>query len=131
MSIMGGIGMLSGGLVGSAGLGYAKDRFSSESLNASNPALYAQFKSEKTSSFLFFSDVTGLDGKKLGEAKAAKAEVRSADQKAVVEADQAGDRKTLGADAYLPAAMAAIYLLLLLYFKSIGGYKAVKIEETA
>lgn len=131
MSIMGGIGMLSGGLVGSAGLGYAKDRFAGEALNASNPALYSQFKAEKPSSFLFFSQVIGLDGKKLGEAKAAKPEARSADQKAVVEADQAGDRKTLGADSYLPAAMAAIYLLLLLYFKSIGGYKAVKIDEAA
>ena len=29
----------------------------------------------------------------------------------------------------LPLTMAAIYLLLLFYFKSIGGYRALKIEE--
>jgi hypothetical protein len=28
-------------------------------------------------------------------------------------------------------AMAAIYLLLLLYFKAIGGYRALKLEEQA
>jgi len=129
MSIMGGVGMLSGGLVGSAGLGYAKDRFAGESLNSSNPALYAQYKAEKPSGFLFFAEANGLDGKKLGEAKAAKPEARSADQKAVVEADQSGDRKTLKADSWLPALMAVIYLLLLLYFKSIGGYRALTVEE--
>ena len=41
----------------------------------------------------------------------------------------AGDRRTLKADAYIPAAMAAIYLLLFLYFKTIGGYKPVHIAE--
>ena len=44
-------------------------------------------------------------------------------------ADQAGDRKTLRFDSYIPAAMAVIYLLILLYFKSIGGYKVIRIEE--
>ena len=47
----------------------------------------------------------------------------------MVEASIAGDRKTLKADAYIPAAMAVIYLLLLLYFKTIGGYKPVHIAE--
>ena len=40
-----------------------------------------------------------------------------------------GDRKTLRADAFIPAAMAVIYLLLLLYFKAKGGYRPVKIED--
>jgi hypothetical protein len=32
-------------------------------------------------------------------------------------------------DAIIPAAMAVIYLVLLLYFKSIGGYKVMSIKE--
>ena len=44
-------------------------------------------------------------------------------------ADQQGDRKTLKFDSYIPGTMAVIYLLLLLYFKSIGGYKPLTIEE--
>lgn len=38
---------------------------------------------------------------------------------------------TLKADAYIPLAMAIIFLGVLLYFKSIGGYKVLKLEEQA
>ena len=41
----------------------------------------------------------------------------------------AGDRKTLVADSFIPAIMAVIYLLMMLYFKSIGGYKPVTIDR--
>ena len=40
-----------------------------------------------------------------------------------------GDRETLKADSYIPAVMALVYLLLFLYFKTIGGYKTVHIES--
>ena len=63
--------------------------------------------------------------------KTAKPEERTADQNALAEASIIGDRKTLKADAYIPATMAVIFLLLMLYFKSIGGYRALKIEEQA
>jgi hypothetical protein len=49
----------------------------------------------------------------------------------VMEASIAGDRKTLRVDSAIPATMAVIYLLLLLYFKSIGGYKPVHIDGGA
>lgn len=127
MSIMGGLGMLSAGLIGGPGLGYSKDRFAAEALNNTNPAVYETVKAEKPSKFLFFKEVNAIDGKKLGEAKDAKE--RTPEQAAVVTADQLGDRKTLKADSAIPFAMAAIYLLILLYFKSIGGYKPVRIED--
>ncbi len=50
-------------------------------------------------------------------------------QRMVVESSITGDRRTLKADSFIPATMAVIYLLLLLYFKAIGGYKAVHIVE--
>jgi MFS family permease len=127
MSIMGGIGMMSAGMLGGPGLGYAKDRYTVEHLEQNNPAIYQAYKAESGSSFLFFKEVTGLDGTKLSAAQSAK--VKTPDQKAVAEASIVGDRKTLKADAFIPALMAAIYLLLMLYFKSIGGYKPIKIEE--
>ncbi len=132
MSIMGGIGMLSAGLIGGPGLGYCKDRFAGASLKQSSPELYETYKAQKSSKFLNLSmtETFGLDGTKLGEARDAK-ENRTAEQKLVVEADQNGDRQTLKADSFIPATMAIIYLLLLLYFKSIGGYKPLKIEESA
>jgi MFS family permease len=129
MSIMGGIGMLSAGLIGGPGLGYCKDRFAGEELNKADSAIYAEYKAEKASTFLNLAstEAFGLDGKKLGEAKDAKE--KTPKQQAVVTADQKGDRATLKADSYIPMTMAAIYLLLLLYFKGIGGYKAVRIDE--
>ena len=51
----------------------------------------------------------------------------SPEEKTVHESSITGDRKTLKADSFIPATMACIYLLLLLYFKAIGGYKVVHI----
>jgi MFS family permease len=129
MSIMGGIGMLSAGLLGGPGLGYAKDRFAAEALKSTDSAVYEQVKAEKPSQFLFFSGVNAIDGGKLAEAQKVDAATRTPAQKAIVESSIAGDRATLKADSFIPAAMAAIYLLLLIYFKTIGGYRPLKIEE--
>ncbi len=126
MSIMGGIGMMSAGLIGGPGLGYAKDRFTSEHLNTAAPALYEQYKAPTPSKFLFLQEVHGLDGTKLSEAQTTA--TKTPEQQTVVDASITGDRKTLKADSFIPATMAAIYLLLLIYFKSIGGYKAVHLE---
>ena len=128
MSIMGGIGMLSAGLIGGPGLGYAKDRYTAEALQKDAPAAYASAKATGESKFLFLAPVTAVDGTKLEAAKKA-GDKGDANQKAIVAANQAGDRATLKADSFIPLTMAAIYLLLLFYFKSIGGYRALKIEE--
>ena len=129
ISIMGGIGMLSVGTVGGPGLGYCKDRFAGEALKEKDAALFEEYKAAKPSTFLNIDSTSafGLDGKKLSDAKEAKEKTEP--QKTVVAADQASDRKTLKFDSYIPATMAAIYLLILLYFKSIGGYKVLKLEE--
>ena len=126
MSIMGGIGMMSAGLLGGPGLGYAKDRFTAEHLSTTAPAIYEQYKAPAPSRFLFFKEVVGLDGTKLSEAQTAA--VKTPEQRIVAEASIVGDRETLKADAFIPAAMAAIYVLLFLYFRTIGGYKTVHID---
>ena len=58
MSIMGGIGMMSAGLLGGPGLGYAKDRFTAEHLMATAPAVYEQYKAPVPSRFLFLDEAT-------------------------------------------------------------------------
>jgi hypothetical protein len=127
ISIMGGIGMLSAGLIGGPGLGFGKDHFAAQALQQSSPAVYAEVKAAAPSKFLVFPEVYAIDGKKLAEAKEAKEKTPA--QKAIVAADQAGDRATLKADSYIPTIMAVVYLGMLLYFKSIGGYKAVHIVD--
>jgi MFS transporter, DHA2 family, metal-tetracycline-proton antiporter len=130
ISIMGGLGMMSAGLVGSPGLGYAKDRFSGEEL-AKNPAAHVEFKAATPSKWLFFEEVHGIDGQKLAAAQGLEAAKRTPTQQTAVEAGIAGDRRTLKADSFIPATMALIYLLMLIYFKSIGGYKPVHIAGTS
>ena len=129
ISIMGGIGMLSAGLIGGPGLGYAKDRFSAETLKTVNAATFEQVKAAAPSKFLFFSEVTAIDGGKLAEAQKVDVATRTPAQKAIVESSITGDRRTLKADSYIPLTMAAIYLLMMLYFKTIGGYKTVHITD--
>lgn len=129
ISIMGGIGMLSAGLLGSPGLGFAKDHYAGRALEESNPAIYQIVKADAPSSFLWMSTV-GLDGSKLSEAQgrvtAGKPKMGDKD---ITAASITGDRKTLKADAYIPLTMAVIFLGILLYFKSKGGYKPVTIGE--
>lgn len=126
ISMMGGIGMMSAGLIGGPGLGYFKDRYAGEALQKADAGLHAEFKSEKTSKFLpfIFPEATGLDSKKLGELKKGDPVADT-----VLGASIAGDRKTLVTDAAIPATMAVIYLGLLLYFASIGGYRVVTLAS--
>jgi MFS family permease len=147
ISIMGGIGMISAGLIGAPGLGYFKDRYAGEDLNNVNPTFFEAYKAEQPSKFLpfIFPPAIGLDGKKLGEVQQKLASAReelakegkdpkealqrlTPDEQAVIKASITGDRKTLVADSFIPATMAVIYLGLLAYFASIGGYKPVHID---
>lgn len=123
ISIMGGVGMMSAGLLGSPGLGYFKDRYAGEALAQASPELYEQYKAEKPSKFLFLPEATGLDSKKVGELKEGEA------AKIVGEASITGDRKTLVTDSAIPATMAVIYIGLLVYFASIGGYKVLTLNS--
>ena len=127
MSIMGGIGMMSAGLIGGPGLGYAKDRFTAEHLIATAPAVYEQYKAPVPSRFLFLAEATGLDGTKLSAAQTATP--KTPEQQLVADASIVGDRETLKADAFIPTVdggdlpAAAVF-----YFKAIGGYKPVHID---
>ena len=129
MSIMGGIGMLSAGLIGGPGLGYCKDRFAGEALQKASPAVYEAYRAPQPSRFLNIpaTETFGLDGQKVAEARTAAA--ATPEQQAAVAADQQGDRDTLKFDALIPATMAAIYLAFLLYFASIGGYRRVELTS--
>lgn len=146
ISIMGGIGMMSGGMLGGPGLGYAKDRFASAHLESTDPAVYAAYKVAQPSGWLLFREVAAIDGRKLGEVQANLAAARkqlsetgvedpqralerlTPEERRVYAASIEGDRQTLRVDAAIPAMMALIYLGLLIYFRSIGGYKAVHLD---
>jgi MFS family permease len=146
ISIMGGIGFMSGGMIGGPGLGYAKYRFAAASLEAAAPAVYQEYKVEEPSGWLFFDEVAAIDGRKLGavqaelaaareqlaatglsDPEAALARLKPAERQ-VHAASIDGDRRTLRADSVIPGVMAIIYIGLLIYFRSIGGYRAVHLQ---
>jgi MFS family permease len=131
MSIMGGIGMLSAGLIGGPGLGYCKDRFAGAELARIDSKLAEEYKAESSSRFLNIeaTSVYGLNGKAVEEARKLKPNERNEAQSKLVAASDQGDRTTLRVDSFIPATMAVIYLLLMLYFQSIGGYRPLRIDE--
>src|SRR5207237_7897648 len=65
LGAMGGVGMLSAGLLGTPGIGYKQDYFATKDLKQTAPATYERYKSENTRSFLFFPPIAGLDGAKV------------------------------------------------------------------
>ena len=52
-----------------------------------------------------------------------------ADKKPVQTAGVIGGQTALKLTSYVPMGMAVLYLMLILYFKSIGGYKALNVAE--
>jgi MFS family permease len=157
---VGGVGMLSAGLLGGPGIGFQQDHYASEALREKSPAVYERYKAPAPNEFLGMSTV-GLDGAKVGvlddggkeaaralevlkadpKAKAEAVEnqralvdwwkgaepTASADKSLVSEASLHGGRMALRLTAFVPMTMAVIYLGMILYFKSKGGYRPQKL----
>jgi hypothetical protein len=164
LGAIGGMGMLSAGLLGGPGIGFKQDYYASNQLKEKSVETYDRYKAPEENSFMGFK-VQGLDGQKVAilEDKAEKLEgdlkiVTSAekpdeklkadlekqsawwkdasthvaqDEQPVKDATLYGGRMALKLTAIVPAVMAVLYLLLIGYFKSIGGYKPVYMEPAA
>jgi MFS family permease len=122
MGAMGGIGMFSAGMFGSPGIGYTQDRFASQELRNVDSSVYAQVKSDEPNQFLIFPPVEGFDGTKVADLPK-----DSTAANAVKQAIEYGRVMALKVTAAIPATMAVGYLILLVYFRAIGGYKLVEI----
>ncbi len=133
MGTAGGIGMLSAGLLGGPGIGYMQDVAASRELKQRDGEMYERFIAEQPTSFLFFPPTDALDGKKVGEVKNIKSaegiEALTEEQRKLFEASMNGGQRALLWTAAVPAAMAIGYLILILYFRSIGGYKPEHIGD--
>jgi hypothetical protein len=164
IGMLGGVGMLSAGLLGGPAIGFKQDYNASAKLQETSPEAFDRYKSAGESTFMGFSTV-GLDGAKVGileddgqelaragqllaerektESNAAAFEEQAAneawwedakqyadeDQEPVTEAGFYGGKQALKLTAYVPATMAVCYLILILYFKSKGGYRPVSVAE--
>jgi hypothetical protein len=154
---LGGVGMLSAGLLGGPGIGFKQDYNATANLKEKGPAVYERYKAPSENSFFGFK-VQGLDGAKVGvledggkelaraselikkEGRVDKnneelsnwwkqaSESADADKKLVTDAGLYGGRQALKLTSFVPLTMAVLYLLLILYFRASGGYKAKNVE---
>ena len=154
---VGGVGMLSAGLLGGPGIGFEQDYYATQSLKGKAPAVYDRYTAPTPNEFLVFQTV-GLDGAKVGvledngkeairalellkkkDSTATKEAIENqeklvawweeaqktaeADKTLVTGASLFGGRMALKITAAVPAAMALIYLGMILYFRTKGGYR--------
>jgi len=132
LGAVGGVGMLSAGLLGGPGIGYLQDRYASQDLQEKAPAVYEEYKAEDSNRFLFFPPVQGLDGSKAGPVmeKAKDFSITLAsDEQAVRDASFLGGQNALKATALVPAFMALGFLFLILHFRRAGGYKQIDLPS--
>ncbi len=132
LGAVGGVGMLSAGLLGGPGIGYLQDRHASNDLQANAPAVYEEYKADGTNSFLFFAPVQGLDGSKAGpvmeKAKDFSIELPP-DEQAVRDASFHGGQTALRVTAAIPVFMALGFLYLIIHFRRKGGYKQIELTS--
>ncbi|MFM9066832.1 MAG: MFS transporter [Planctomycetota bacterium] len=65
LGALGGVGMLSAGLLGGPGIGYKQDYYATTKLEQEAPETFARYKAGSGKGFLWFPEVSGLDGAKV------------------------------------------------------------------
>jgi MFS family permease len=115
LNAIGGMGMLSVGVIGAVFLGNIQDRQIDRELFQQNPAIHQKIVAEDKSSV--FGKYKPLDQDKVLSLEG--------EEQTVVETIKTSAKKNaLLTVAIFPAIMLICYLVLILYFRSKGGYKA-------
>jgi hypothetical protein len=158
LGALGCVGNLSAGFLGGPAIGFMQDRFASQQLQHTSMAAYDRYRSDRDDSFLLAFHSRGLDSSKVSVlqdngaqlAKDAAALAKSGkhdanienliawwreagpeaagDRPAVLDAGLYGSRMALRCTSVVPMVMAVGYLLLILYFRSIGGYRQIHLD---
>lgn len=119
LNAIGGLGMISAGILGGPLLGAMQDSALDQRLHAERPALHAKVTNvEKSAYLLTFKPVEKSLVKALPEPEQKEFETIKA----------ASNQQTLLKMAIFPALMFVAFLSLILYFRSRGGYKPVDVN---
>jgi MFS family permease len=117
LGVVGGVGMISAGLLGGPGIGYKQDYYAAQRLRGSAPAVFEKYASPDTRQFLVFPAISGLDGTKVAavteKAETALTPVEREEKRLVADATLFGSRMALRWTALVPALMAVGYFGLL------------------
>jgi len=125
LNITGGLGMIAAGVIGAGILGFIQDKSVDQKITTYDrthqTAIHNTYVTEQKTSL--FGDYKALDQTKLATA--------SANEQLTVTTIRDGAKKeALRYIVIFPLIMLASYLLLILYFKSKGGYKAIALNQT-
>jgi len=125
LNVTGGVGMIGAGVLGTVVLGFFQDTTTDKNVLAydqqNNTALHSKYVTTEKKSL--FGDYRAIDASKLATA--------SEEETAAITTIQEGSKKdALKKVAWFPVAMFVIYIILILYFKSRGGYKAVVLDRS-
>ncbi len=119
LNTIAGIGMLSVGVIGAAFLGNIQDKQIDRDLSKSHPEIHAQVATlQKTS---VFGKYNAIDQNKV-------AALTPEEQKSIGDVKDVSKKNAIMTVAVFPLIMLICYLILILYFKSKGGYKAIQLE---
>ena len=120
LNAMGGIGMLAVGILGAPFLGYMQETSTTQQLQATNPALYQQVTVKRYYLLGAYEAVDPVKSAAVTEDQA-KTDISTA--------TTTGQFSALGKMALFPIFTLACYLALVMYFKSKGGYRPVKLDS--
>jgi len=116
------LGLLTVGIFGFPFLGAVKDNFDAQTVKLEKPALYETYKIADRSFFGWHYDSIKAN-EVLADGSLSEAAKGELSQKIDTSA-----RKTLKVAAVLPLTMAIAFGLIILWFRSQGGYRVVRIE---
>ena len=115
-----GVGMLAAGVFGAAFLGNIQDKQIDRDLFEQNSAVHAKVMGNEKSSI--FGDYKPIDQQKVNSL--------STSEKSVISKIQTNAKQgALSTVAIFPAIMLVSYLGMMMYFRSIGGYKQIHLNE--
>ncbi len=114
LNATGGVGMIGAGLVGAVLLGFFQDTTTSAKLAHDAPALHARVVEVKQSVFGSYEAIDKEREKELGEA----------DKAQIAAITKLSQKSALSKVAWVPVGMFVCYVLLALYFRMRGGYRA-------
>lgn len=120
LNAVGGVGMLSVGVIGAVFLGNIQDKQIDRELQAQNPAVHQQVMGEAKTSV--FGKYKPLDQEKA-------AQLGASEQAIITDVQATAKKNALATVAVFPAIMLVCYLGLILYFRSKGGYQAIQLDD--
>lgn len=154
MGALGAAGMITVGQIGGPAIGHKQGYNMSAKLQADSPETFERYAGADETSFMGYSyrpivaeklaaangvkvengtvtDTSSIENAGLLSAEDKEALLANAatDAPAVQQANLHGGYRALTLTAYVPAAMAVGFLILLLYYKAIGGYKVLHVNE--